>query len=289
MIDKRIFYCWFGPNELTKFEQSCINSWRLMCPDYEIIQINETNFDINCSEFTKEAYKNKNYAFVSDYARLWALSQKSGFYLDVDMRLIKSLDELRKYDAIVSIDNKGFYNNSPLGCGQFPQIYKEAFEGLQIGKCGCEIMNNLAYKYDVHGGLLEIYDNIAFLGIDYFITSRYKQNENTIGIHYCQGSWLNTHSISDSFKAFYIYQDGVRDIKTEKKIFGNTTDKCGLEIIGNFYTDKAPISKDAIFYANYFFNPKVIAVNGDGFRLERFKQNLPVKRIAVEDVILECV
>lgn len=294
MIDKRIIYCWFGGNPVSKFEQACIDSWHEQCPDYEILKISEENFDLNSSEFAKTAYEHGNYAFVSDYARLWALSKWSGFYLDTDIRLIKPLDELRKYDAIVSMSGKGFYNNAPLGCGDFPKIYQEALNRLQDGRCGNEIMNQLAYEnYDVHGASLEVYDNIAFLGNNKFVTPCYSVTDDTFGIHYCHGSWLTAwqgkYDKRKSFKAFEIYQDGVRDEKSEKKLFGDAVEKCGLEVVGRLNTSGTPIVNTHIFYANYFFNPRVMVVNGNGFILERINKTETSKIVIAEDVVLECI
>ena len=46
MIPKVIHYCWFGDNEIPEKEQKCINSWKVFCPDYKIIEWNEKNYDI---------------------------------------------------------------------------------------------------------------------------------------------------------------------------------------------------------------------------------------------------
>ena len=51
MIEKRIIYCWFGDNPFSEIEQACIDSWHKMCPDYEIIKINEDNFDVDMNEY----------------------------------------------------------------------------------------------------------------------------------------------------------------------------------------------------------------------------------------------
>ena len=42
MIPKKIHYCWFGGNEKSKLAKKCINSWKKYCPDYEIIEWNES-------------------------------------------------------------------------------------------------------------------------------------------------------------------------------------------------------------------------------------------------------
>ena len=94
MIPKVIHYCWFGGKELPEYAQKCINSWKKYCPDYEIRQWNENNFDINVSQYVKEAYSCKKWAFVSDYARFWILYHYGGVYFDTDVELIKPINEI---------------------------------------------------------------------------------------------------------------------------------------------------------------------------------------------------
>lgn len=73
MIPKVIHYCWFGGNPLPELAQKCIASWKKYCPDYEIKEWNESNFDLNCCDYVREAYEAKKWAFVSDVARLYAI------------------------------------------------------------------------------------------------------------------------------------------------------------------------------------------------------------------------
>ena len=72
-IPKIIHYCWFGKNPKSEEIQKYINSWKTHMHDYEIIEWNESNFDVNKLEYTKQAYEMKKYAFVSDVARIEAL------------------------------------------------------------------------------------------------------------------------------------------------------------------------------------------------------------------------
>ena len=60
MIPKIIHYCWFGGNPLPKDALACIASWKKFFPDYEIKEWNESNFDVNCCPYVKEAYEQKN-------------------------------------------------------------------------------------------------------------------------------------------------------------------------------------------------------------------------------------
>ena len=93
-IPKIIHYCWFGGNPLPDIVQKCIESWKKYCPDYEIIKWDESNFDVNCCDYAKEAYEAKKWAFVSDYCRFYVLNKQGGIYLDTDVELIKPIDNL---------------------------------------------------------------------------------------------------------------------------------------------------------------------------------------------------
>ena len=90
MIPKIIHYCWFGGKELPIEVKKCIASWRKMCPDYEIIRWDESNFDVGQHPFVREAYKAKVWAFVSDYARLKVVYDNGGIYLDTDVETLRN-------------------------------------------------------------------------------------------------------------------------------------------------------------------------------------------------------
>lgn len=105
MIPKVIHYCWFGRGEKSKLIKKCIKSWHKYCPDYEIIEWNEDNFDINCNTFVKQAYEAKKWAFVSDYVRLFALYNYGGVYLDTDVEIIKPIDTFLNHEAFSGFEN----------------------------------------------------------------------------------------------------------------------------------------------------------------------------------------
>lgn len=87
MIPKVIHYCWFGGNPKPEIVEKCIASWRKFCPDWEIIEWNESNYDVEKIPFVKEAYKAKKWAFVSDFARLDVVYAAGGIYHDTDVEL----------------------------------------------------------------------------------------------------------------------------------------------------------------------------------------------------------
>nr|WP_321459154.1 glycosyltransferase [uncultured Vibrio sp.] len=112
---KIIHYCWFGANSKPDSVKKYIESWRIVLPDYEIIEWNESNFDINICEYTKQAYENKKFAFVSDYARLFALYHHGGIYLDTDVEICNEPNHLiQNFDVIFGFEELNFVATSTI-------------------------------------------------------------------------------------------------------------------------------------------------------------------------------
>ena len=111
MIPKVIHYCWFGGNPLPKDVKKCIKSWKKYAPDYEIIEWNEYNFDINCHPFVKTAYEAKAWAFVSDFARLKVIYDNGGIYFDTDVELVKNPDFLLENQCYIGVQQSGHLCN----------------------------------------------------------------------------------------------------------------------------------------------------------------------------------
>lgn len=134
-IPKIIHYCWFGGNPLPELAQKCIASWRKFCPDYEIKEWNEKNYDVRKITYTAQAYDAKKYAFVSDYARFDILYKNGGIYLDTDVELIKPLDELLKNGAFCGVEQPGALATG-LGIGSYAgsPIFREILDSYQSDK-----------------------------------------------------------------------------------------------------------------------------------------------------------
>lgn len=112
MIPKVIHYCWFGRGKKSRLIKKCIAGWKKICPDYKIMEWNEDNFDINICPYTKDAYEQKKWAYVSDYARFYILNKYGGIYLDTDVQLLKSPNNLIKKGAFA-----GFASDSIVATG----------------------------------------------------------------------------------------------------------------------------------------------------------------------------
>ena len=130
MIPKIIHYCWFGRSPLPPLAIKCIESWRKYLPDYEIKEWNEDNFDVNIIPYTAEAYAQKKYAFVSDYARFWILYKYGGIYFDTDVEVIRPLDDIIARGGFMGFETDykegsiphEFSTNPGLGLGVAPGL-----------------------------------------------------------------------------------------------------------------------------------------------------------------------
>lgn len=209
MIPKKIHYCWFGYGEKTKLVQKCIASWKKYCPDYEIIEWNETNFDIEKNAYTKMCYKEKKYAFLTDYIRLFVVAKYGGIYLDTDVEVIRSLDDLLENPAFFGFETQE-YVNTGIGFGaeasnriirDMLREYDELLDG-QHGIIGCPVLNTkaLVKKGLIQNGKKQDIDGAIIYPGDYFNpyddpTGRLNKTSNTYSIHWYGKSWLDKKTV----------------------------------------------------------------------------------------------
>lgn len=114
-IPKIIHYFWFGNGEKSILIENCIATWKKYAPDYEIIEWNESNCDINECKYVREAYENQKWAFVADYFRIKRVYEYGGFYLDTDVELVAGIDELRLNNAFFAFESKTGINAAIFG------------------------------------------------------------------------------------------------------------------------------------------------------------------------------
>ena len=205
MIPKKIHYCWFGRNPKPKLAEKCIASWRKYCPDYEIIEWNEDNFDVNMNGYTRMCYEQKKYAFLSDYVRLVVVAEHGGVYFDTDVEVIKPFDSLLQHDAFYCFETPE-YIASGLGFGSVAggdsiramlAEYDFLLDGTE-GTRGCPRLNTSAlvkFGLKQDGSLQRIADAYV-LPCDYMnpfdaATGIINKTENTVSIHWYSASWLS--------------------------------------------------------------------------------------------------
>ena len=106
MIPKIIHYCWLSNDPIPEKLQEYMKSWKEKLPDYEFKLWNFDCFDINSSQWVKEAFEAKKYAFAADYIRLYAVYNYGGIYMDMDVEVIKSFNPLLNNDYLLGYENQ---------------------------------------------------------------------------------------------------------------------------------------------------------------------------------------
>lgn len=124
-IPKIIHFCWFGGQQKPSKVQKCIDSWYKYLSDYEFMEWNESNFDVNCNEYVKQAYENRKFAYVSDVARIKALDQYGGIYMDTDVMVYKSFDDLLDNRCILGFEEENYVATSFIACVPRHDLIKE--------------------------------------------------------------------------------------------------------------------------------------------------------------------
>lgn len=212
MIPKKIHYCWFGHNELPALAQKCIASWKKYCPDYEIVQWNEDNFNLNYNGYTRYCYDNKQWAFLSDFVRLVVVAEQGGIYFDTDVELLKNPDELLQYGAFYGFENdqnvatglgfgaeaghptilamKDEYTKvEPDENGSYPMIVCPKLNTMALVPFGLKLdgtRQNIAGAEILPAEYLNPYDDP---------TGRLNKTANTISVHWYSKSWLSKGTI----------------------------------------------------------------------------------------------
>lgn len=208
-MKKYIHYCWFGGKSLPKLAKKCIKSWKKYLPDYEIIEWNEKNVDLQECSFIKEAYESKMWAFVADYVRTKALNDMGGIYFDTDMEVIKNIDFLFENDTFLGVEDSG-----KIAVGVWYEKKAKSYLSTKLLKfyrsCdGFDSQNAYAYSIPkiitdlvvddnfVIGSkkIQKLSHNIVIYPREYFYPYSYDRQDNvftnnTCMIHYYDASWI---------------------------------------------------------------------------------------------------
>jgi len=190
----------------------CIESWKKYCPDYELIEWNEDNFDIDCIPFVREAYDAKKWAFVTDYARLKIIYENGGIYLDTDVEIIKSLDPLLTLEGYAGFQ-RGDYVNTGLGFGaekgnkliyEVMADYHDRHVPESDGDyalIACPITNTAVMERLglVANGQMQTVMGMTFFPLDYFSpkdseTYLTTLTEKTYSIHHYDATWKSSNA-----------------------------------------------------------------------------------------------
>lgn len=208
-IPKIIHYIWLGGNPLPKIAEECIESWKKYCPDYEIKRWDESNLNIDCCEYCRQAYDAKKYAFASDVARFDVLYKEGGIYLDIDVKLLKPLDEFLVNECFMGFEHKeALAPGLIMGCAKGNSVVAELFDSykndkfvLENGELNLKTICIRTTDYLVDKGLqldntrqnvggVEVYPTEYFCPLSP-ITNKKEITDNTYAIHLYYSSWYS--------------------------------------------------------------------------------------------------
>ena len=210
MIPKIIHYCWLSGNLYPDKVKKCMDSWKRTLVDYEFHLWDANSFNINGLQWTKEAFNLKQYAFVSDYIRFFALYNYGGIYLDSDVEVLKSFDALLHYRFFFGYEYTALPEAACIGSEQHSRWIKKCLDWYTeqsfikpdgslnkiiaplVMKHGfeSEIHYNLLDDEEIHnidGGLICPYD---FFSVKNGLNGNVSPTLNSFSIHHFNSAWL---------------------------------------------------------------------------------------------------
>lgn len=221
MIPKIIHVCWLSGDEYPDSIKKCIDSWHKYLPDYEIWLWDTKRFDVENTPWVKQAFEARKYAFAADYIRLFALYNYGGIYLDSDVVVYKSFNDLLELPYFIGEDYVHCFEPAIIGAEKGVPWLKDVLQRYEnrsfIKEDGSYDMRGLPYVF--HDQLTSRYtfrllknktdfiDREGVINIfpyDYFNSRDYiaaKQYKSSYCSHNYAGSWMKqSGSIIDKVK-----------------------------------------------------------------------------------------
>lgn len=199
---------------MSSLEKRCISSWKKHFSEFEFKIWNENNFDVNFCKFTKFAYEQKKYAFVSDVARIYALNSEGGIYLDTDMLFINPLPQkILDSRIFFGMESRDLYNAAIFGSHKgipllssmldiYCNLNSVDFEQFLIPQILTNELRNLKKGVDFISFSPEYFYPLPYklrqFHYNKFITDK------TIAIHLWNLSWRNIPSLNTGSQIIFL-------------------------------------------------------------------------------------
>lgn len=212
-IPKILHYCWFGDNPIPDKTKKCIATWKELCPDYKLMRWDESNFDISKRAYTREAFENKKWAFISDVCRLEKVYEHGGIYLDVNTEALKSFDDLLENDMFVGFEQDNHIQMGVFGAKKHHEILKSILQDFyeksrllsDDGKINYRTINSRVHEVLVERGMesrdsYQELDGVTVYPKEYFCPRYWNSarqdpiTDKTYTNHYFGASWHDEES-----------------------------------------------------------------------------------------------
>jgi mannosyltransferase OCH1-like enzyme len=224
MIPKVIHYCWFGGIPKPDTFKQCLESWKLYCPDFKIIEWNEESCKPFRNKFYKDTLRKKKYAFTSDFVRMKVLYEYGGVYLDTDMLLLKPLDCLLEHIFFTGEEVEGRVAFGLFGGSKFHRFFKQAlnyYESNEFNEFSLPIITQI---FDTVINKTNLLRNEIIYESNYFYSLTYENrcekydkfiDEDSYAVHLWNHSWKEEKKIG-----FLFYILGIKRVIIDYVFYG---------------------------------------------------------------------
>lgn len=214
-IPKILHYCWFGGKPKPPLAEKCLKSWRKFCPDYEILEWNEDNFDIGTAPlYVRQAYEAGRWAFVTDYVRLKALTDMGGIYMDTDVEVVKPFTPYLHHQGFAGFETPERIQTGLLACEKDFPLFREFLsyydtaryynpDGTENITTNVEVLTALCGKYGFRpGDTFQVIQGLAIYPREYFCpvdfdTEKLHRTRKTVVIHWFAASWHTQEELEE--------------------------------------------------------------------------------------------
>ena len=210
---KIIHTFWFSGDPLPEDYKRCLDSWKKNCQNYEIKVWDQDSYNCRKNKFVMEAIKARKWAFAADVARLDVMYEYGGIYMDLDVEIYKTLDDLLWHQGVffhygdmidmpVFASVKGnpilkkirsLYDNLEFSSDENfqkkvlvqPRFVKQIFEteGVPMKEGAHEIKGNLYLPRNMF---------LPYYWFDW--SGKSKCGDAGYGIHHCNAGWFSDSS-----------------------------------------------------------------------------------------------
>ncbi len=255
MIPKTIHTFWFSNDPIPDKLLACMNPWQEVLPEYTIQKWDLNSFTVR-NAYCNKAILGKKWAFLSDYARLWVLYHHGGIYLDTDVWVVKSFNDLSENKSFWGTADNGMVEPVVIGSEAGNPLVKAcldsydalevndaAFQYLEIPRMILPVFEKAGFNSSLHekqslaDGLILPYSAFCPMPFQQADTSDFLQfkTNNTYAIHLWNANWF------DPFRFFW-----------------NGRKKAGWKAVFNTIF-KNPIQSFS-FYKNVFYHLKCMLI-----------------------------
>ena len=247
MIPKIIHYCWLSGDEFPPLIKTCIDTWKEQLPDYEFILWDTNRFKLESNIWVQQAFDTKKYAFAADYIRLYAIYNFGGIYLDTDIEVLKSFNNLLERPYFTGAEGLGIIEAGVFGAEKNSPWVKQcldyydgksfintdgSYNTLTLPRIMMAQISKVRTIKEIHPDKVEILqqtndnDILYMFPKDFFCAKNHgtgviEKTENTYSIHHFAMSWIsNKRTFLPNVKRKLMGFFGVRFINGFIHVFG---------------------------------------------------------------------